>query len=90
MFLDPNTREPITNPRVISLLTVYREALDEHIAKSRPAYYAGFGSAALFAMGIAAILDDSFSKHTEAWKTTCARLGIAHTYPAISAYMKGV
>ena len=78
------------NMRDATLKAVYAEEL----AKARDRYQADYvwpaSDLPLVVQRMNAAIDRmSFNKDSPAWKATCKRLGIAHTYKAIRAYLAG-
>lgn len=77
------------NSRNMNIFDVYREEL-ERVVRERPTEYAyGVDNVPVVAdRMIAAMQRGSYNKDGLAFKATCKRLGIKHTYTAINAAIK--
>lgn len=76
--------------RLAEFMAVYKEELERAVREHPDEYHYPFSDVptVVARMG-AAIEKGSFNKDGRAFKGTCKRLGIKHTYAAIAAWLKG-
>lgn len=68
---------------------IYREELLKAVAAHPDQYAYSIDHCPTVANRMMAALDRSYNKDSHAFRATCERLGIKHTYAAINAFVKG-